>query len=285
MDQRFGEDKINRIIGAGTDEIPKNAFALVLRNDSGHSGSTEPTALFYLQGIGGYTGKEDNVGDDVKDLATVIAGGGPFALAFTLGTGDKWAMDCTFEELAAAVDAKRGIIFTVNNGSYDGNLFTATLQMHSSAENAVVLQGYVNKAYIYIVVTNDSTGLTVDVSEVNLVDIDTTIQAVPSNANVPGTKAVKDYEDKYAPCVIGVDSRPTNQVATPYVVKSGELSPDRVIVLQFPEDGQTITLNVFGFIGTEAPTSPGYVVNHTTGEMVKVVFNKHSKTLTASGDI
>lgn len=246
----------------------------------------------YILGVGGYVGTEMSDGQfaRIKDLATVIselesAGGGPFALAFTLGTGDKWSMDCAFEELAAAVDAKRGIIFTVNNGSYDGNLFTATLQMHSSAENVVVLQGYVNKAYIYVVVTNGSTGLTVDVSEVNLVDIDTTIPAVPSNANVPGTKAVKDNVDKYAPCVIGVDSIPMKQVATPYVVKSGELSPDRVIVLQFPVDGQTITLNVFGFIGTEDPTSPGYVLNTITGEMVQVVFNKHSKTLTASGDI
>nr|DAT75880.1 MAG TPA: hypothetical protein [Caudoviricetes sp.] len=78
LDQRFGAGTdnyavINRIIGAGTDEIPKNAFALVARNYSGHSGSNEPTSLFYFQGIGGYTGKEDNVGDDIKDLATVIS--------------------------------------------------------------------------------------------------------------------------------------------------------------------------------------------------------------------
>lgn len=246
----------------------------------------------YILGVGGYVGTErsDAQFARIKDLATVIselesAGGGPFALAFTLGTGDKWAMDCTFEELAAAVDAKRGIIFTVNNGSYDGDAFTATLQMHSSAANVVVLQGYVNKAFIYVVVTNGSTGLTVDVSEVNLVNIDTTIPAAPSNENVPSTKAVKDYVNNHAPCVIVVDSVLTSGVAKPYVIESGKLSPDRVITLRGLVSSGTAYFNVFGFQNSGDITCSGYVVNHTTGEMIKLVFNIPEKTLTASGDI
>ncbi len=283
LDQRFNNAVINRIIGAGTDEIPKNAFALVARNYGGHSVSTEPISLFYFQGIGGYTGKEDNVADDVKDLATVISelesaaaggGGGPFALALTLGTGDKWSMDCTFAELAAAVDAKRGVIFTVNNGSYDGDVFTATLQMHSSAANVVVLQGYVNKAYIYVVVTNGSTGLTVDVSEVNLVNIDTTIPVAPSNENVPGTKAIKDYVDgKWAPCYINIGEFPEAGVATPYVVESGELSPNSVITLAGISNSNVVPLNVFGLRRdpNNRKTYYGCVLS-STGTMVKITF-------------
>lgn len=236
----------------------------------------------YILGIGGFDGtKETRRLTNEKDLATVISelesASGPFALAFTLGTGDKWAMDCTFEELAAAVDAKRGVIFTVNNGSYDGNLFTATLQQHDSAENVVVLQGYVNWAFIYVVVTNGTTGLTVDVNEVDFV--------VPNNANVPGTKAVKDYVDSHAPCVIVVDSVLTSGVAKPYVIKSGELSPDRVITLQSLVSSGIARFNVFGFQNSGSITCHGYVVNHTTGEMIKLVFNMPEKTLTASGDI
>ena len=296
LDQRFGAGTdnyavINRIIGAGTDEIPKNAFALVARNYSGHSGSNEPTSLFYFQGIGGYTGKEDSVGDDIKDLATVISelesagGGGPFALALTLGTGDKWSMDCTFEELAAAVDAKRGVIFTVNNGSYDGDVFTATLQMHSSAANVVVLQGYVNKAYIYVVVTNGSTGLTVDVSEVNLVDIDAVIPVAPSNENVPGTKAIKDYvDDKWAPCYINIGQFPTDGGVAGFDVISGELSPDRVIALAGISNSNVVPLNVFGLRGdpNNRKTYNGCVLS-STGTVVKVTFDLDAKTVTFNG--
>ena len=295
LDQRFGAGTdnyavINRIIGAGTDEIPKNAFALVARNYSGHSGSNEPTSLFYFQGIGGYTGKEDNVGDDIKDLATVIselesAGGGPFAMTLTLGTGDKWSMDCTFAELAAAVDAKRGVIFTMSGGSYDGNVFTATLLKHISEANMVILQGYVNKAFVYVAVTNGTTGLTVDVSDVNLVDIDATIPAAPSNENVPGTKAVKDYVDKYAPCVIRVDEFLKSGLSVPYAIKSGELSPDRVIVLQANKSSGIGRYNVFGFQNDGGVTCHGYVVSSTNGEMVQLVFDMPNQTLTPSGNI
>ena len=292
LDQRFDSAVINRIIGAGTDKIPKNAFALVARNYGGHSGATEPTSLFYFQGIGGYTGKEDNVGDDVKDLATVISelesaggGGGPFALTLTLGTGDKWSMDCTFAELAAAVDAKRGVIFTMSGGSYDGDAFTATLLLHSSAGNVVVMQGYVNKAYIYVVVTNGSTGLTVDVSEVNLVNIDTNIPAAPSNENVPGTKAVKDYVDgKCTPCVIGVDSIPGQGVATPYVVKSGELSPYRVIVLACDSPDGYREVNVFGLWIGNSSVYYGFAMS-AAGAMVKIAFNTSISSLSTDGDL
>ena len=169
----------------------------------------------YIINIGGYQGTETNL-TGVKDLATVISelgaaggGGGPFALTLTLGTGDKWAMDCTFEELAAAVDAKRGVIFTMSGGSYDGNAFTATLLLHSSAGGVVVMQGYVNKAFIYVMVTNGSTGLTVDVSEVNLVDIDTAIPDYPDNVHVPGTKAIKDYIDNAISKLRGVVTEKT----------------------------------------------------------------------------
>ena len=103
-------------------------------------------------------------------------------VTLTLGTGDKWSMDCTFAELAAAVDAKRGVIFTMSGGSYDGDVFTATLLKHISEASTVILQGYVNKAFVYVAVTNGTAGLTVDVSDVNLVDIDATIPAAPCRA-------------------------------------------------------------------------------------------------------
>ena len=237
----------------------------------------------YIPGVGNFTGVETSAqiaSGGVKDLATVISelesaggGGGPFALALTLGTGDKWSMDCTFAELAAAVDAKRGVIFTVNNGSYDGDVFTATLLMHSSAANVVVLQGYVNKAYIYVVVTNGSTGLTVDVSEVSLVNIDTTIPTAPSNENVPGTKAIKDYVDKYTPCVLDVGMLPKAGVATEYTIDSGKLSPDRVIIIRGTATGfRVVSLNVFGFRGDNGSgILHGYVLA-SNGTMVKITF-------------
>lgn len=242
----------------------------------------------YILGIGGFDGTkatEDLTNE--KDLATVISelesASGPFALAFTLGTGDKWSMDCTFEELAAAVDAKRGVIFTVNNGSYDGNLFTATLQQHSSVENVVVLQGYVNKAYLYVVVTNGSTGLTVEVSEVNLVNIDR--QVVPSNENVPGTKAVKDYVDgKCEPCILQIYNSPEAGVEIGYNIESGELSPDSVIVIDVADSSDRRQLNVFGFrkiSGSEI--GYGYVLSRT-GTMVKVTFALDAVTVTFDGD-
>lgn len=249
----------------------------------------------YILGVGNFTGFETSAqiaSGGVKDLATVISelesaggGGGPFALAFTLGTGDKWSMDCTFEELAAAVDAKRGVIFTVNNGSYDGDVFTATLQMHSSAANVVVLQGYVNKAYIYVVVTNGSTGLTVDVSEVNLVNIDAVIPVAPSNEHVPGTKAIKDYvDDKWAPCYINIGEFPEAGVATPYVVESGELSPDRVITLAGISNSNVVPLNVFGLRGdpNNRKTYYGCVLS-STGTVVKATFDLDAKTVTFNG--
>lgn len=221
----------------------------------------------------------------ISELESAGGGGGPFALAFTLGTGDKWSMDCTFEELAAAVDAKRGIIFTVNNGSYDGNLFTATLQLHSSVENVVALQGYVNKAYIYVVVANESTGLTVDVSDVNLVNIDTTIPVAPSNGNVPGTKAVKDYvDDKWAPCYINIGQFPTDGGVAGFNVISGELSPDRVISLAGISDSDVVPLNVFGLrrVPNDRKTYYGCVLSRT-GTVVKVTFDLDAKTVTFNG--
>ena len=165
----------------------------------------------YIPGVGNFTGVETTeqiASGGIKDLATVISELDPFALTLTLGTGDKWAMDCTFEELAAAVDAKRGVIFTMSGGSYDGNAFTATLLLHSSAGGVVVLQGYVNKAFVYVVVTN-GTDLTVDVSEVNLVDIDTAIPDYPDNVHVPGTKAIKDYIDNAISKLRGVVTEKT----------------------------------------------------------------------------
>ena len=249
----------------------------------------------YIPGIGNFTGVETEAqiaSGGVKDLAAVISelesaggGGGPFALALTLGTGDKWSMDCTFEELAAAVDAKRGVIFTVNNGSYDGDVFTATLQMHSSAANVVVLQGYVNKAYIYVVVTNGSTGLTVDVSEVNLVDIDAVIPVAPSNENVPGTKAIKDYvDDKWAPCYINIGQFPTDGGVAGFDVISGELSPDRVIALAGISNSNVVPLNVFGLRGdpNNRKTYYGCVLS-STGTVVKVTFDLDAKTVTFNG--
>lgn len=249
----------------------------------------------YIPGVGNFTGVETTeqiASGGIKDLATVISelesaggGGGPFALAFTLGTGDKWSMDCTFAELAAAVDAKRGVIFTVNNGSYDGDVFTATLLLHSSAANVVVLQGYVNKAYIYVVVTNGSTGLTVDVSEVNLVDIDATIPVAPSNAHVPGTKAIKDYvDDKWAPCYINIGQFPTDGGVAGFDVISGELSPDRVIALAGVSNSDVVPLNVFGLRRdpNNRKTYYGCVLSRT-GTVVKVTFDLDAKTVTFNG--
>ena len=249
----------------------------------------------YIPGVGNFTGVETSsqiASGGVKDLATVISelesaggGGGPFALAFTLGTGDKWSMDCTFEELAAAVDAKRGVIFTVNNGSYDGDVFTATLQLHSSAANVVVLQGYVNKAFIYVVVTNGSTGLTVDVSDVNLVNIDAVIPTAPSNENVPGTKAVKDYVDgKWAPCYINIGQFPEDGGVAGFDVTSGELSPDRVITLAGTSNSELVPLNVFGLRGDPNNRKAYYgCVLSSTGTVVKVTFDLDAKTVTFNG--
>ena len=147
------------------------------------------------------------------------------------------------------------------------------MMMHSSAANVVVLQGYVNKAYIYVVVTNGSTGLTVDVSEVSLVDIDTTIPTAPSNENVPGTKAIKDYVDKYTPCVLDVGMLPKAGVATEYTIDSGKLSPDRVIIIRGTATGfRVVSLNVFGFRGDNGSgILHGYVLA-SNGTMVKITF-------------
>ena len=249
----------------------------------------------YIPGIGNFTGVETSAqiaSGGVKDLATVISdlesaggGGGPFALALTLGTGDKWSMDCTFAELAAAVDAKRGVIFTVNNGSYDGDVFTATLQMHSSAANVVVLQGYVNKAYIYVVVTNGSTGLTVDVSEVNLVNIDTTIPTAPSNENVPGTKAVKDYvDDKCMPIKLVVNDWKGANVASSYTVENGPFDGvSRPVVLKI-NNGSGLEYNIFGLSG-DSSMCIGGAFGLTTGELVKISFNMFKNNLIPSGEL
>ena len=248
----------------------------------------------YIPGIGGFTGVETSAqiaSGGVKDLATVISelesagGGGPFALAFTLGTGDKWSMDVTFAELAAAVDAKRGVIFTVNNGSYDGDVFTATLLMHSSAANVVVLQGYVNKAYIYVVVTNGSTGLTVDVSEVSLVDIDTIIPVAPSNENVPGTKAVKDYVDgKCGPIKLVVNDWKGANVASSYTVENGPFdSVSRPVVLEI-NNGLGYEYNIFGLFG-DSTACAGGAFGATTGELVKISFNMFKNNLIPSGEL
>lgn len=249
----------------------------------------------YIPGIGNFTGVETEAqiaSGGIKDLATVISGlesagggGGPFALTLTLGTGDKWSMDCTFAELAAAVDAKRGVIFTMSGGSYDGDAFTATLLLHSSEANVVVMQGYVNKAYIYVVVTNGTDGLTVDVSDVNLVDIDATIPVAPSNESVPGTKAVKDYVDKYAPCVLTVDDFPSGGGEVSFYIESGEPSPDRVIILEGNIDSQKIRLNVFGFRAIPDTNELGYsgCVLSRTGTIVKVTFDLAGRTVTFDG--
>lgn len=249
----------------------------------------------YIPGVGNFTGVETTAqiaSGGIKDLATVISelesaggGGGPFALAFTLGTGDKWSMDCTFAELAAAVDAKRGVIFTMSGGSYDGDAFTATLQLHSSAANVVVLQGYVNKAYIYVVVTNDSTGLTVDVSEVNLVDIDTTIPVAPSNTNVPGTKAVKDYVDgKCGPIKLVVNDWKGANVASSYTVENGPFDGvSRPVVLEI-NNGSGYEYNIFGLFG-DSTACTGGAFGATTGELVKISFNMFKNNLIPSGEL
>jgi hypothetical protein len=256
-------------VGIGTDTVRKDAHRIT------------QYGKHYIPGVGNFTGVETSqqiASGGIKDLATVIselesAGGGPFALTLTLGTGDKWSMDCTFAELAAAVDAKRGVIFTMSGGSYDGDAFTATLLLYSSAGNVVVMQGYVNKAYIYVVVTNGSTGLTVDVSEANLVNIDTTIPVAPGNENVPGTKAIKDYVDKYTPCLLDVGTLPKAGVATEYSIERGELSPDRVIILRGMATGfRVVSLNVFGFRGDNGSgILHGYVLA-SNGTMVKITF-------------
>lgn len=262
------------------------------KRKDGHRITTE--GKHYIPGIGNFTGVETEAqiaSGGVKDLATVISelesaggGGGPFALTLTLGTGDKWSMDCTFAELAAAVDAKRGVIFTMSGGSYDGDAFTATLLMHASEANVVVMQGYVNKAYIYVVVTNGTTGLTVDVSDVNLVDIDATIPAAPSNENVPGTKAIKDYVDgKCEPCVLQIYNSPEAGVEISYNIESGELSPDSVIVIDIDDSSDRRQFNVFGFRKIPESLSYGYVLSRT-GAMVKVTFDLVGMMVTFDGD-
>lgn len=269
-------------VGIGTDNVRKDAHRIT------------QYGKHYIPGVGNFTGVETSrqiASGGIKDLATVISelesaggGDGPFALTLTLGTGDKWSMDCTFAELAAAVDAKRGVIFTMSGGSYDGDAFTATLLLHGSEANVVVLQGYVNKAYIYVVVTNGSTGLTVDVSDVNLVDIDTTIPAAPSNENVPGTKAIKDYVDgKCEPCILQIYSSPEAGVEISYNIVSGELSPDSVIVIDIDDSSDRRQFNVFGFRKIPESLSYGYVLSRT-GAMVKVTFDLEGMMVTFDGD-
>ena len=149
----------------------------------------------YILGVGGYTGTETDL-TTVKDVAAVISeSGGAFLLTLTAGTGNAYTMDRTWDELAAAVDAKTPILFTMSGGSYDGDTFTATLTLHHSSLNVIILQGYVNSLYLYIVISNVSGTVTCEVSEVALVDIVTSIPNAPTNQNVPGTKAVKDYVD------------------------------------------------------------------------------------------
>lgn len=270
-------------VGIGTDNVRKDAHRIT------------QNGKHYIPGVGNFTGVETSAqiaSGGIKDLAAVISelesaggGGGPFALTLTLGTGDKWSMDCTFAELAAAVDAKRGVIFTMSGGSYDGDAFTATLLMHASEANVVVMQGYVNKAYIYVVVTNGSDGLTVDVSDVNLVDIDATIPVAPSNENVPGTKAVKDYVDnKWAPCYINIGQFPKDGGVAGFKVISGELSPDRVISLAGISDSDVVPLNVFGLrrVPNDRKTYYGCVLSRT-GTVVKVTFDLDAKTVTFDG--
>lgn len=252
------------------------------------------TGKHYIPGIGNFTGVETTqqiTSGGIKDLATVISelesaigGGGPFALTLTLGTGDKWSMDCTFAELAAAVDAKRGVIFTMSGGSYDGDAFTATLLLHGSEANVVVMQGYVNKAYIYVVVTNGTTGLTVDVSEVNLVNINTVIPVAATNENVPGTKAIKDYVDgKCEPCILQIYNSPEAGVEISYNIVSGELSPDSVIVIDINDSSDRRQFNVFGFRKIPESLSYGYVLSRT-GAMVKVTFDLVGMMVTFDGD-
>lgn len=269
-------------VGIGTDNVRKDAHRIT------------QYGKHYIPGVGNFTGVETSqqiASGGIKDLATVISelesaggGDGPFALTLTLGTGDKWSMDCTFAELAAAVDAKRGVIFTMSGGSYDGDAFTATHLLHGSEANVVVLQGYVNKAYIYVVVINGSTGLTVDVSDVNLVDIDTTIPAAPSNENVPGTKAIKDYVDgKCEPCILQIYSSPEAGVEISYNIVSGELSPDSVIVIDIDDSSDRRQFNVFGFRKIPESLSYGYVLSRT-GAMVKVTFDLEGMMVTFDGD-
>lgn len=269
-------------VGIGTDNVRKDAHRIT--RDGKH----------YIPGVGNFTGVETSqqiASGGVKDLATVISelesagGGGPFALTLTLGTGDKWSMDCTFAELAAAVDAKRGVIFTMSGGSYDGDAFTATLLLHSSEANVVVMQGYVNKAYIYVVVTNGTDGLTVDVSDVSLVNIDATIPTAPSNENVPGTKAIKDYVDnKWAPCYINIGQFPEDGGVAGLDIISGKLSPDRVISLAGVSSSDVVALNVFGLRGVpnNRKTYYGCVLSRT-GTVVKVTFDLDAKTVTFDG--
>lgn len=267
-------------VGIGTDNVRKDAHRITRYGKH------------YIPGVGNFTGVETSqqiASGGVKDLATVISelesaggGGGPFALTLTLGTGDKWSMDCTFAELAAAVDAKRGVIFTMSGGSYDGNAFTATIQLHSS--NVVVIQGYVNKACIYVVVTNGTDGLTVDVSDVNLVNINATIPTAPSNENVPGTKAIKDYVDgKCEPCVLQIYNSPEAGVEISYNIVSGELSPDSVIVIDINDSSDRRQFNVFGFRKIPESLSYGYVLSRT-GAMVKVTFDLEGMMVTFDGD-
>lgn len=248
----------------------------------------------YIPGVGNFTGVETSsqiTSGGVKDLATVISelesagGGGPFALTLTLGTGDKWSMDCTFAELAAAVDAKRGVIFTMSGGSYDGDAFTATLQLHSSAGNVVVLQGYVNKAFVYVVVTNGTDGLTVDVSDANLVDIDATIPAAPSNENVPGTKAVKDYVDgKCGPIKLVVNDWKGSSVASSYTVENGPFDDiSRPVVLEI-NNGVVYRYNIFGLSGV-SPMFLGGAFGNTTQELVKIGFDISKNKLTPLGEL
>jgi len=131
----------------------------------------------------------------LKSYVEANAGESAFTLTLTKGTDDEYTMDRTWDELAAAVDAKTPVLFTMSGGSYSGDTFTATVMQHNSSVNLIILQGYVNSLYLYVVMTLNSGTVTISVSEISLVNIDTSIPTAPTNHNVPGTKAIKDYVD------------------------------------------------------------------------------------------
>lgn len=85
-------EDVLRVIGAGTESTPRNAF-LITEKDS--------EAFTYIQNIGGYTGTEDSL-SDVQDLATVLNGkAGALVWSATITDGKTMKAAFTFFSTSA----------------------------------------------------------------------------------------------------------------------------------------------------------------------------------------
>lgn len=102
--RQAGGGTLLRIIGAGTESIPKNALVIAESNYKGTSVTTESTAKLYVQDVGGYTGKEDSL-SGVQDLATVINGKAKVLVGnATITDGKKMSLEVTVWDSSGQAD-------------------------------------------------------------------------------------------------------------------------------------------------------------------------------------